>query len=150
MKNNANLKTINWSIFTAVVLAAVITAILTLYDLSNAPAFGEAAQSRAGFRWGPPHIIILTFILIISVFLAAGWKRLFPFNVPVAIILVGFCYELFFLTFTIGWVGIQGMLGFLIAFLIGGVLLISYSIYFFIQRRKAINRSESCSVFEER
>src|SRR6478735_2492524 len=134
MKNKTNLKTINWSILIIVVLTAVITAIITLYDLNNTPAFGEDAQSRAGFRWGTLHIIISIAILIISVFLAIGWKRLFPFNVPISIILVGFCYVLFFLTFTIGWVGIQGMLGFFIAFLIGVILIISYSISIRIER----------------
>ncbi|MEK4031342.1 RND transporter [Pseudobacillus sp. FSL P4-0506] len=138
---NKNLNTINWSIFILVVLTAVITAIITLYDLYNTPAFGEDAQSRAGFRWGTLHIIISITILSISVFLAVGWKSFFPFNVPIAIILVGFCYLLFFLTFTIGWVGVQGMLGFIIALLIGMILIISYSISFLIQRRKAINKS---------
>ena len=139
MKNKNNLRTINWGIFIIVVLTAVITAIITLYDLYNIPAFGEDAQSRAGFRWGTLHIIISMVILINSVFLAIGWKRLFPFNVPIAIILVGFCYILFFLTFTIGWVGIQGMLGFFIAFLIGVILISSYSISLLIQRRKTTN-----------
>ena len=103
MKNKTNLKTINWSILIIVVLTAVITAIITIYDLYNTPAFGEDAPSSAGFRWGTLHIIISIAILFISVFLAIGWKRLFPFNVPISIILVGFCYVLFFLTFTIGW-----------------------------------------------
>ena len=58
MKNKTKLKTINWSILIIVVLTAVITAIITIYDLYNTPAFGEDAQSRAGFRWGTLHIII--------------------------------------------------------------------------------------------
>jgi hypothetical protein len=132
----SNLKAINWTIFIMVVLTAVITAFTTIYDLYHTPAFGEDAQSRVGFRWGTLHMIFLLAILIISVFLATGWKRLFPFNVPIAIILVGFCYVLFFLTFTIGWVGIQGMLGFFIAFLIGMILIGSYSISLLIKRRR--------------
>lgn len=136
MKNKNKLQAINWIIFTIVLLTAVITAFTTMYDLNNTPAFGEEAQSRAGFRFGTLHMIFLVAILIISVFLATGWKRLFPFNVPVAIILVGFCYVLFFLTFTIGWVGIQGMLGFFIAFLIGMILIGCYSISFLMERRK--------------
>ncbi|ARF18660.1 RND transporter [Sporosarcina ureae] len=139
MKNKTNLKTINWSIFILVVLTAVITAILTLYDLYNTPSFGEAAQSRAEFRWGSLHIIILIIILVISVPLAIGWKRLFPFNIPIAIILVGFCYELFFLTFTTGWVGFLGTFGLLFAFLIGMILIISYLISFLIQRFRTTN-----------
>lgn len=68
--------------------------------------------------------------------LLQNWKRLFPFNVPIAIILVGFCYVLLFLTCTIGWVGIQGILGFFISFFIGMILIISYLISFLIQRRR--------------
>ncbi|MGN7410828.1 RND transporter [Sporosarcina sp. SAFN-010] len=139
MKNTTNLKTINRSIFILVVLTAVITAILTLYDLYNTPAFGEAAQSRAEFRWGALQIIILIVIFVISVPLAISWKHLFPFNIPIAIILIGFCYELFFLTFTTGWVGFQGTFGFLIAFLIGMILIISYLISFLIQRFRTTN-----------
>ncbi|MFS0823247.1 RND transporter [Bacillus sp. 1P02SD] len=135
------MKAINWTIFILVVFTAVITAYITLYDLNHPPAFGEDAQSRAGFRWGSLHIFISIAILIISAFLAIGWKRLFPLNVPIAIILVGFCYILFFLTFTIGWVGAVGMLGFLIAFLVGMVLIISYSVANLIERRKSINNS---------
>ncbi|MEH7386348.1 RND transporter [Bacillus sp. JJ1521] len=140
MKNKKNLRAINWTIFILVVLIAIITAYITLYDLYTTPAIGEAAQSRAGFRWGSLHIIISIAILIISAFLAIGWKRLFPYNVPVAIILVGFCYVLFFLTFTIGWVSLQGMLGFFIAFLIGVILIISYSISIHIERRNTTNK----------
>ncbi len=140
MKNKNNLKAINWIIFILVVLTAVITAYITLYDLYNSPDFGEDAQLRAGFRWGSLHIIISIAILIISAFLAIGWKRSFPYNVPVAIILVGFCYILFFLTFTIGWVGMQGMLGFFIAFLIGMILIISYCISFLIERRNTTDK----------
>lgn len=141
MKNKTNLKTINWGIFIIVVLTAVITATITLYDLYNTPAIGEAAQSRAGFRWGTLHMMISIAILIISFFLAFGWKRLFPFNIPISIILVGLCYGLLFLTFTIGWVGILGMIGFLIAFLIGVILIISYSFSFLIQRLNPTNKS---------
>ncbi|MEH7226092.1 RND transporter [Bacillus sp. JJ1566] len=139
MQNKDYLKAINWTIFILVILTAVITAWITLYDLNNTPAIGEDAQSRAGFRWGSLHIIISFAILILSIFLALGWKRLFPYNVPVAIILAGFCYVLVFLSFTIGWVGIQGMLGFFVAFLIGVILIISYSISILIVRRRTAN-----------
>ncbi|WP_053363533.1 hypothetical protein [Bacillus sp. FJAT-27251] len=142
MKNENNLKTINWTIFIIVLVTAVITATITLYDLTNTHAIGEEAQSRAGFRWGTLHFIISIAMLIISIFLAKGWKQLFPFNVPIAIILVGFSYVLFFLTFTIGWVGILGMLGFLIAMLIALILISSYSIYFLMKRRKTAKQGD--------
>jgi hypothetical protein len=140
MKNKKQLKMINWVIFILVISVGVVTAILTLYELNTRPhtTFGEEAQSRIEFRWGLLHTIISIAILVISTSLAIGWKRLFPFNVPIAIIMAGFCYVLFFLTFTVGWVGIQGMIGFFIAFLIGMILIISYSVSNLIERSKTI------------
>lgn len=138
MKKKNNLKTINWAIFTFIVLVGVVTAAITLYDLNTTThtTFGEEAQSRAEFRWGSLHTIISVAILFISSFLALGWKRLFPFNVPIAIIIAGFCYVLFFLTFTVGWVGMQGIIGFLIAFLIGIILIVSFLVFSFFESRK--------------
>ncbi|MGY4690708.1 RND transporter [Salibacterium sp. K-3] len=138
MKNKHSLKTINWIIFIIVLLTAIFTAKSTLGDLYNTPvpAFGEEAQSRPAFRWGTLHIIISAAILTLSVFLAIGWKRIFPFNVPVAIILTGLCYALSFLTFTIGWGGLQGIFGFFIALIIGVILIISYSIYFLVNNER--------------
>ncbi|NEU32098.1 RND transporter [bacterium LRH843] len=137
MKNKNNLKTINWVIFTSVVLVGVVTATITLFDLNSTTytTFGEEGQSRAELRWGFLHTIISVAILLISSFLASGWKRLFPFNVPIAIIIAGFCYVLFFLTFTIGWVGFLGIIGFFIAFLIGVILIVSYSVINFLESR---------------
>ncbi len=138
MKNKTNLKTLNWAIFTTIVLVGVVTAAITLYGLNSTThtTFGDEAQSRAEFRWGLLHTIISVAILFISSFLALGWKRLFPFNVPIAIIIAGFCYVLFFLTFTVGWVAIQGIIGFFIAFLIGVILIVSYSVSNFLESRK--------------
>lgn len=141
MSSKDYLKAINWTIFILVVFTAIITASITMYNLLNIPAFGEDAQSRAEFRWGSIQMFTAIALLICSVLLAKGWKRLFPFNVPIAIILVGFCYVLFFLTFTTGWVGFQGMFGFFIAILIGVILSISYSIFNRIERRKMINKN---------
>jgi hypothetical protein len=141
MSSKDYLKAINWTIFILVVLTAIITASITMYNLLNIPAFGEDAQSRAEFRWGSIQTFTVIALLISSVLLAKRWKRLFPFNVPIAIILVGFCYVLFFLTFTTGWVGFQGMFGFFIAFLLGMILSISYTIFNRIERRKMINKN---------
>jgi len=136
MNSKNYLKAINWTIFILVVLTGIITASITMYKLLNIPAFGEEAQSRVEFRWGSIQMFTVIALLISSVLLAKGWKRLFPFNVPIAIILLGFCYVLFFLTFTTGWVGFQGIFGFFIAFLIGMILGISYSIFNRIERRR--------------
>ena len=136
MKNKNTIKTINWITFIIILLVGIFTAAFTLYDLNTQVAFGEEGQSRAGFRWGIFHIIILVIIVMSASFLGFAWKILFPFNIPIAIIIAGLCYELFFLTFTIGWVGLNGTFGFIIAFLIGIILIISYSVLKFLESRK--------------
>lgn len=138
--NMNKLNMINWSIFVLLILVGIVTVSITVYELTLPPTFPEDTQSRIEFRWGSLHTILLIVILVVSFPVAMGWKRLSPFNVPIAIILAGFCYELFFLTFTVGWVGIQGMLGFVVAFLIGGILILSYSVAILIEHRKIIKR----------
>ncbi|MGA4518488.1 RND transporter [Solibacillus silvestris] len=137
MKNKNILITINWVTFTIMLLVGISTAVFTLYDLNTQIRFGEELQSRAGFRWGIMHIIILIVVLLSTSLLCFGWKRLFPFNVPIAIIIAGLCYLLFFFTFTIGWVGILGIFGFLIAFMVGVILIICYLVFKFLEVRKA-------------
>ncbi|HZG60586.1 MAG TPA: RND transporter [Anoxybacillus sp.] len=141
MKNKSHLKTINWFIFGLLISIGVITAIITLLDLNNLNDTTQSLdgrQSRAEFRWSSMHTAMTVVLLILLTFLAIGWKRLFPFNVPIALIIAGFYYELFFLTFTVGWVGIQGMIGLLLALLTGVILIISHSVFIFIKRKKAI------------
>jgi len=138
MRNRKKLRSINWGIFIVAVLTAVITASRTMFELTEPiiTDLGDGEQSRLEFRWGFIHNFILAAIIIISCLLATAWKRLFPYNMPIMIILLGIAYILFFLTFTVGWVGIQGMLGFIVAFLFGIFLMIVYSISDLIQRRK--------------
>ena len=124
MKSKKVFLTINWVTFTIILLVGISTAALTLYDLNTQITFGEESQSRAGFRWGIIHKIILITVFLSTSLLCFGWKRLFPFNVPIAIIIAGLCYQLFFFTFTIGWVGFVGTFGFLIAFMVGVILII--------------------------
>ncbi|MER2049457.1 MAG: RND transporter, partial [Solibacillus sp.] len=81
MKNKNILITINWVTFTIMLLVGISTAAFTLYDLNTQIRFGEELQSRAGFRWGIMHIIILIVVLLSTSLLCFGWKRLFPFNV---------------------------------------------------------------------
>jgi hypothetical protein len=138
MRNRKKLRSINWGIFLVVVLTAVITASSTMFELSDPiiTDLGDGEKSRLEFRWGSVHNFILAAIMIISCLLATTWKRLFPYNMPIMIILLGIAYALFFLTFTVGWVGLQGLLGFIVAFLFGIFLMIVYSISDLIQRRK--------------
>ena len=141
MKNRNNFKIVNWVTFAIIILVGVITATITLYDLNSTThsTLGDEAQSSAEFGWGFLHTIISGAIILISSFLALGWKRLFPFNVPIAIVIAGLCYVLFFLTFTIGWVRSLGFFGFFIAFLIGASLILTYSVFNLLESRKTNN-----------
>lgn len=138
MKNKNFLNTTNWVVFTAILLLGVVTAAIALYDLNSTihVNFSDEWQSHAGFRWGSFNKAISVIILVMSSFLAVGWKRLFPFNVPIAIIIVGFSYLLIFHTFTVGWIATQGMIGFFIAFLTGVVLIAIYLSFNFLENRK--------------
>lgn len=139
MKREVDFKNINWSILILVILIAVITISMSFYDLYHPATTSteDNAQSRIDLRWSFIHTIFSMAIILISTFLTLAWKRIFPFNIPITIILVGLCYALFFLSFTAGWVAIQGLLGFIIALLIGLILTIIYSVSIFVGRMKA-------------
>lgn len=139
MNNKAKIKKVNWVVFTIVLLVSIISAVMTVFDLTaqTASAF-DAEQSRLAFGWGMLHTIFFLVVLILVTLLIAGWKRLFPFNAPLAIILTGFCYQLFFLTFTVGWIAMQGTLGMLVSFFIGMALIIAYAVSLLFERRRTI------------
>ncbi|WP_027963758.1 hypothetical protein [Halalkalibacillus halophilus] len=135
MKYQNNFKNINWTIFSILLFVGAMFLVYTIYNLYSTAHIttGEEAQSRAGLRWGFLHTIIAFIIVLLSSYLALGWKRIFPFNVPIAIIIAGLSYMLLFLTFTIGWIGMLGMMGFLVSFLIGLVLMVSYIVFFLLK-----------------
>lgn len=140
MKNKSDVKKINRVILAIVLLLGVGTAIFSLVDLMSTAdtAFGEEAQSRIEFSWGLFQTGILIALVIILILLVKGWNRIFPFNVPLAIILFGFYYQLFFLVFTVGWVRLQGMLGLLAALLVGVILIVIYAISILNKRRRTV------------
>lgn len=142
MKNKSDVKKINRVILAIVLLLGVGTAIFSIVDLMSTAdtAFGEEAQSRIEFSWGSFQTGILIALAIVLIFLIIGWKRIFPFNVPLAIILFGFYYQLFFLIFTVGWIRLQGMLGLLAALLVGIILTVIYAISLLNERRKTVKR----------
>lgn len=142
MKNKSDVKTINRVILAIVLLIGVGTAIFSLVDLMSTAdtAFGEEAQSRIEFSWGLFQTGILMALVIILILLVIGWNRIFPFNVPLAIVLFGFYYQLFFLIFTVGWIRLQGMLGLLAALLVGIILSVIYAVSRLNERRKTVKR----------
>jgi hypothetical protein len=68
-------------------------------------------------------------VLLFTAILAIGWKRVFPFNGPLAIILFGFYFEVFFIFFTRGWIGFMGVFGLAIAVIIALIMMVSYVTY---------------------
>ncbi|WP_430786800.1 RND transporter [Virgibacillus flavescens] len=129
MINKKRIKKVNWSLFSIYLVLGVLTAIVSYLDLSNASqAEMTRSQSRIEFGWNDASRNLGLFLLLFSVLLIIYWKKLFPFNVPIAIILMGFYFELFFLVYFTGWVGIQGALGLIIALLTGIIMIIIYGI----------------------
>jgi hypothetical protein len=131
VRNKKRFQKINWIVFVIVVLLGIFSAYLALIELDRLAASpkGDEEQSRREFQWGPSYTKMGMVLLFITALLALGWKRLFPFNVPLAILLLGFYYEFFFIVFTTGWVGLQGFLGLATAVLIALIMIISYAFY---------------------
>ncbi|HEU5139587.1 MAG TPA: RND transporter [Bacillales bacterium] len=129
-------KAINWTVLVPLILIGFIILVNAFLDLSGTTQSFDDAQSRAEFRWSSNHTLLTVGVIFFSTLLALGWKRIFPFNVPLALIIAGFCYELVFFTFTVGWVGIVGLLGLGIAIVVGVILMMLYSVFLFIERRK--------------
>ncbi|GKV67136.1 MULTISPECIES: RND transporter [unclassified Sporosarcina] len=136
--NQRVLKRINWSVFFTLIFAGCILAILVLMDVNSAAQSFDSDQSRIEFRWSSIHAIFAVIMILLSVLLGLGWKRLFPFNVPVALIIAGLWYTLFFLTFTVGWVRAAGFIGLVAAGSAGILLIAGYTIYFV---KKKVERS---------
>ncbi|MFD1032511.1 RND transporter [Metaplanococcus flavidus] len=142
MKNESNVRTINRVILAIVLVLGLGTALFTIVDLISTAdtAFGEEAQSRYEFGWGLSQTTVLIALAAILILLVIGWNRIFPFNVPLAVILFGFCYQFFFLVFTVGWVGFQGLVGLLAALFLGIILSVIYAISILSGRRRTVNR----------
>ncbi|WP_456270944.1 RND transporter [Bacillus sp. AK031] len=131
IRNKKQFRMINWIVFGVIVLIGSLLAFEALEELdriANSPR-GDEAQSRIDFRWDTGTSRLGMLLLFLTALLAIGWKRVFPFNVPLAIILFGFCYFLFFMVFTTGWVGLIGIIGLGAALAIAIIMIISYAIY---------------------
>ncbi|OXS57195.1 hypothetical protein B0G93_11879 [Bacillus sp. V-88] len=128
MKNKKRFQKINWTVFGILALSGVLLVLSTWRSLKNVDAvIGE--ESYRDFGWDSASSTLLMVLLFLTTLLSIGWKRVFPFNGPLAIILLGFYFELFFLIFTRGWVGFMGDFGLAIAVMIALVMMVSYVIY---------------------
>ncbi|MGG0642994.1 hypothetical protein ABE021_03455 [Sporosarcina gallistercoris] len=74
-------------------------------------------------RWGSFHMYWLIDLLVLSRLLAVSIQRVKLFHVAFILILTGAAYFLFFMAFTVGWMAIQGMLGFAVVLLFGVMLI---------------------------
>nr|WP_106779184.1 RND transporter [Lysinibacillus timonensis] len=135
MKHKDTLKLMNWIVFTSLVIWGVIVAFSSLVSLDRTqmPIDG-AFQSRFQFNWYTFHTVMALILVFTTVLLTYGWKRTFPFNVPFALIIAGSLYLFIFLTFTIGWIRILGLLGFAIAIIVGVILIILHTIILWISK----------------
>ncbi|WP_421378161.1 RND transporter [Bacillus salacetis] len=133
MNHKKNLQKFNWIVFGLLIIISLFVISEAFEELKQLAESDQAdsAQSRRAFRWDSAHTTFGLVLLFFTVLLTIGWKRLFPFNVPIAIILYGFYYELFFMTYTVGWVGLIGTLGLAICGVTGILLIISYALYLF-------------------
>ncbi|MFC7686275.1 RND transporter [Ureibacillus sp. GCM10028918] len=129
MKHKDTIKIMNWFVFTGLVCLGVTVGYDGLSSLDHTPMpHDEAYQSRFQLNWGVLQTVTISILLIFTVLLIVGWKRTFPFNVPFALIIAGSLYLYIFMTFTIGWIRLLGMIGFAIAIVAALILMILHTI----------------------
>ncbi|KPL60462.1 hypothetical protein [Rossellomorea vietnamensis] len=140
MNGRKEVQTINWTLFGVLTLAGLVSAGRTLTNLKNMTPEQEAeGQSRFQVQWEQPETIFALILGCITLLLILGWKRLFPYNVPLAMIVGGICYAFLFQVTTVGWAGLIGFVGLLIAMVAGLLMII---IYAFGARKWGLRRRE--------
>jgi len=112
-------------------ILTLITIAFTFIELNQPYETPEDAQSRFELHFLP----IFTFLMISASFLAFKLhKRLQVFAGVIFILLVSFWYLWIFMSFTIGWVRMQGFLGLGVGFMICFILTI-YHLYTILKNR---------------
>ncbi len=133
-KYTKDARRMNWSVFRLLVISGGIATAVTIVDLMKGPSDSlDGDQSYIGFNWEFHDTVMSLTLAILTVLLAAYWKRLFPFNMALAIILSGFFYQLFFFIFTVGWDGFQGLVGLIVSVFAGLFLFIWQGVLLFKQ-----------------
>jgi hypothetical protein len=133
------LKKVNTYLFLCLVALAIGMIGFSLYSLlvpSDAP---DAAQSKLLFWWSMWHTLILFALVVLSLFLYKFWDRFFLFNVPLAIVLLGFYFFFPFVTFMGGWISFVGFYGLIFALTTAILLTITNCVYTFIQDAGQLN-----------
>ncbi|MCC5803933.1 RND transporter [Rossellomorea vietnamensis] len=128
MNARKEVQTINWTLFGVMTLAGLVSAGSTLTKLKNlTPEQETEGQSRFRVHWEQPETILALILGCIILLLIHGWKKLFPFNVPFAMIVGGVWYAFLFQVTTVGWAGLIGFVGLLIAMVAGLLMIIIYA-----------------------
>lgn len=139
MKNNFSYQQMNWTLIVLLAVSAVWSILSTFNELAHPSAedlAGDGPQSRLLPFFGPDQMAGLVILAALAGLLVWKWKRLFPFNGPLALVLGGIIYAWIFFTFTIGWVRMMGIFGFLLAAGIGFLLVLIYGLSSIFQKRK--------------
>jgi hypothetical protein len=120
---------INWSVFGILVFAGLVLAINTFGSLRNATAEElDRMQSRIEIRWDQEMWVFALILGFCTLLLIVVWKRLFPHNVPLAIIMGGFWFQFLFQVTVTGWAGLVGMVGLAVAIAAGLIMMLVYAL----------------------
>jgi hypothetical protein len=119
----------NWTVFGLMVLAGLVLAGDTYGSLMNAtPDELDGMQSRIENRWNQDMLVFAGILGVCTLLLVALWKKLFPHNVPLAIILGGFWFEFLFQVTVTGWAGLVGLVGLAVAVVVGVMMMLVYAV----------------------
>jgi hypothetical protein len=94
VKYEKKFQEINRIVFRILAVIGVLIALSTLGSLDNA-ANVTGEESYRYFRWNSASSTLLMVLLFLTAILAIGWKRVFPFNGPLAIIRLVFISNFF-------------------------------------------------------
>ncbi|MCA1054413.1 hypothetical protein LCM10_05400 [Rossellomorea aquimaris] len=129
MNAKKEVQTINWTVLVIVVLAGMVSAGNTFGSLSTASSEELAEmQSRIDISFGIGGIIFALVLIGLTSTVVACWKRLFPYNAPLAIVLGGITFAFIFTITIVGWARLVGFVGSAIAIIIGVIMMLIYAL----------------------
>jgi hypothetical protein len=120
---------INWTVFVLFVLAGLGLAGNTFGSLRNSTSEElDRMQSRIEIQWYQEMWVFAVILGFCTLLLVVFWKRLFPHNVPLAIIMGGFWFEFLFQVTVTGWAGLVGLVGLAVAIAAGLIMMFVYAL----------------------